>query len=129
MPIPLDINQLINGTAISHTSPSPIIFLEPNQTYSIEYSVYGTAPEGSGLNVALRLNGTIVFPFSEATNDFNFISPTLFPVGASGGAIINTTGNIPNTLEVLNQAPNGPTIFISNPPFFRAVSIRIIKLS
>lgn len=129
MPIPLDTNQLINGTAISHIPPSPIILLAPNQTYSVEYSVYGSAPAGSGLNVALRLNGTTVLPFSEATNDFNFVLPTPFPMGASGGAIINTTGNSPNTLEVFNQAPTGPTTFRSNPPFFRAVSVRIIKLS
>lgn len=128
-PIPLDTDQLINGTTISHIPPSPIILLATNHTYSVEYSVYGSAPAGSGLNVALRLNGTTVLPFSEATNDFNFISPTPLPVGASGGAIINTTGNTLNTLEVFNQAPTGPTTFRSIPPFFRAVSVRIIQLS
>ncbi|SCM96466.1 Protein of unknown function [Bacillus mycoides] len=128
-PIPLDTNQLINGTTISHITPSPIILLAPNHTYSVEYSVYGSAPAGSGLNVALRLNGTTVLPFSEATNDFNFISPTPSPVGASGGAIINTTGNTLNTLEVFNQTPTGPTTFRSIGTFFKAVSVRIIQLS
>ncbi|MES9738844.1 hypothetical protein ABWK46_16140 [Peribacillus frigoritolerans] len=128
MPIPLDTNQLINGTAISHITPLTTIFLAPNQTYSVEYSVYGTPSAGDGLNAALRLNGSVL-PFSEATNDFNFVNPTPFPMGASGGAIFNTSEIMPNTLEVLNQAPDGPTTFVSNPPFFRAVSIRIIKLS
>ncbi|MBT2690620.1 hypothetical protein J7I93_20910 [Bacillus sp. ISL-47] len=35
-PIPLDTNQLINGSAISHASPSPIINLAPNQTYLVD---------------------------------------------------------------------------------------------
>ncbi|UOE55908.1 hypothetical protein [Cytobacillus oceanisediminis] len=128
-PIPLDTNQLINGSAISHASPSPIINLEPNQTYLVEYSVHGTAPKGSGVNAALRLNQNTIIPFSEATNDFNFVSPTEAPMGATGGAVFNTTGNSLNTLEVLNLAPTGPTTFVSNPPFFRAVSLRIVRLS
>lgn len=43
-----------NALKAHNAAFTPIIILEPNQTYSVEYSVYGSAPEGSGLNAALR---------------------------------------------------------------------------
>jgi hypothetical protein len=115
--IPLDVNNALNGTAITHTPGSNVIGLAPNQTYSIEYSFVGDPPQGGNVAAAgLLLNGALI-PGTRTGVTIDPTAPTSFSL--AGGTIINTTTQ--STLSLVNLS-NG-TVGLSS------AGVNVIKLA
>ncbi|PFI81508.1 hypothetical protein COI83_14115 [Bacillus cereus] len=105
--VPLAINNLINGTAITHVAGSPFIILDPNQTYFATYEAstnLGFANQGTSI-LQFELDGVLV---GGTQSEFNLagLSPT-FPVATrvsqSSDAVI-TTGAAPGVLTLVNAS-------------------------
>lgn len=121
--VPLTINNLINGTAITHVPGSTDIVLAPNQTYFATYETatnLGFANQGTSL-VQFNLDGTLV---GGTQSEYNLagLSPT-FPVSTrvsqSSDAVI-TTGAVPSVLTLVNVSGHALD--------FEGTNINIVKI-
>jgi len=96
--VPLNLNYVINGTDITHTSGASIISLAPGHMYQVTYTVEAIPDIGTTLHANLLLNGTPV-PGSDAVNQ-TALNPNSGVI--VGVAIVSATGVLPNNLEVNN---------------------------
>ncbi|PFI81499.1 hypothetical protein [Bacillus cereus] len=122
--VPLTLNSVINGTAISHTPGSTDITLAPNQTYYAFYEAstnLGFADQGTAL-LQLELNGTLLNGSQSEVNlsqtATNF-PPDFTRLSLSSGAVFNT-GSGTNILTLVNAS--GHSIDVEG------ANINIIKL-
>ncbi|WP_370513297.1 hypothetical protein [Bacillus sp. AY1-10] len=105
-PVPFATSDIV-GTAITHTPPSPSIFLEPNQTYFVTYTLSAILDATDlVMEFFLSLNGTTVFGSS--------IQQTAGRGGASGNALSGTGSALvrtgvtePQILELINPNVTG----------------------
>ncbi|MFJ8216300.1 hypothetical protein [Bacillus cereus] len=116
--VPFVTNNVINGTAISHTAGSTDIVLAPNQTYyAIWNSNANSLAAGQLRAFALYLNGTQLTASLQSvanTGANDFIQP------AVGGSTVFNTGAGPNILTLQNAFGTATTI--------AAPSVTVIKL-
>jgi len=122
-PVSLSTNNVINGTAISHTPGTPFIILEPDQTYYASYeaaSNLGNAGEGSAI-LQFNLNGSLVGGTqSEFSNLQSLNLPASSRFSLSSAAVFNTPGGAPSVLTLSNASGHPITV--------EGANVNIIKL-
>ncbi|WP_028546435.1 collagen-like protein [Paenibacillus taiwanensis] len=116
--VPLISNDVINGTAITHTPGSTDIMLAPNQTYYISYQADVSVGTGAG-QLAFDLNGILV-PGSGSSFSGAGSLPANAQFSVSAGAVINT-GAGPNVLTLNNLSTESKTI--------NGATVQVVKLA
>ncbi|MGI8239629.1 hypothetical protein [Bacillus wiedmannii] len=116
--VPLALNNVINGTAITYVPGSTDIVLAPNQTYHVSYEAESSIGSTGSAQLQLNLNGSLVGGIQASASGLGTLHATATQ-SLSSQAVINT-GAGPNILTLNNTSGGTRDITGAN--------INIIKL-